>query len=76
MLSYVKKVNFVLPSPWRSVELVKLFPWLSKAELAAEEIPVEVTSEPDVFDVPPVEVTEGFRNSKLTLRLKLAKSPM
>ena len=47
-----------------------MFPSKTEALEAADA--VEVTSVEAVLDV----VTEGFRSNKLTLRLKLAKSPM
>ena len=58
-----------LPPGWESADEVRLFPSETEAEEAADA--VEVTSEAVL-----VVVTEGFRSNKLTLRLKLAKSPM
>ena len=71
VILHAKKNHFVRLPPRESVVEIeagsRLFPWLSTE---AETDAVEVTSEADVL------VTLGFRNNKLTLRLKLAKRPM
>ena len=63
-------IAIFLPPGWESADEVRMFPSETEALEAADA--VEVTSVEAVLEL----VTEGFRSNKLTLRLKLAKSPM